>query len=364
MKALLPYVEKHLGAKVSGLVTAGVTAFGQLQSALISAPEGVGAVDLVTYAFESGNLAAILPAPVAGLAAYVMRSANPDKPEEVNDNPPIAHDTVENLIQRMGDVEITYDENAKKLSELQAQHSDVESRMTSLSKYVEDQQIACSTEAINLEALNKTHLNMANYVTNMETALQEDFENFRNGVDREINFVSEHQKELKRELENFKNGMSRKVADLENSSVVDVENLPLNIRQNNPGNIESTVPGGNRWKGEQDSTNRYAVFQTSAHGVRAMLYLLRKVYFSKHSLQTVESIIHRWAPLGDNSPKSVQNYIDVVSEDLNVNPDTTLALDTNGQQLITMMKSMAKFEGGRPLPYDKAVYEKALELLK
>ena len=141
----------------------------------------------------------------------------------------------------------------------------------------------------------------------------------------------------------------------------EIEAQPLNLRQNNPGNIESTLPGGNRWNGEQTSTNRYAVFESPAYGLRAMMYLLRKVYFQRHGLVSVESIIHRWAPLGDNSPESVANYIDHVAKDLRVQSVAKLTMDN--EQLTAMVKSMAEFEGGRPLPYDKEVYTEALELL-
>ena len=302
MKAFLPLVEKYLGPKASAAVTAGATAYGQLQSALISAPEGVTRLDLVMHALQDGNLTALLPAPLVGIATLVMRSANPEKPVDPMVAPPVARDP-ETLKQINADLSELF----KGQSELDARSNLLEGKVDSV------------------------------------TARQEKLENRAQDIIAKMTGLEE---------------VVDEAAQLDNT------NLPLNLRQNNPGNIESTVPGGNRWKGEQDSTNRYAVFETPAHGVRAMLYLLRKVYFVRHRLSTVYDIIHRWAPLGDNSPESVSNYIKSVSDDLRVEPHAQLALSTDDDQLVAMLKSMAEFEGGRPLPYNKSVYTKALELLK
>ncbi len=304
MKAILPLIEKYLGPKASAAAASGITAYGQLESALISSPEGVTAIDLVMHAIGDGNLAALLPAPLAGIAAFVMRSANPEKPVEEPYRPP-STDSMNTMVEMQETIEA--------FKELE-RHVD---------KYAME-----TTDRVNAldSAVKGRLLTMANDIANVQNEI--------------------------RLMEN------------EPPAKSDIENLPLNLRQNNPGNIESTVPGKQRWKGEQDSTNRYAVFETPAHGVRAMLYLLRKVYFARHNLTTVHSIIHRWAPLGDNSPESVANYIKSVSEDLRVQPQSQLSLDTDDDQLVTMLKSMAEFEGGRPLPYNKSVYTKALELLK
>ena len=74
-------------------------------------------------------------------------------------------------------------------------------------------------------------------------------------------------------------------------------------------------------------------------------------------------IIHRWAPLGDNSEASVNNYIAHVSKALGVTPKQILRLDHDDEQLIAIFMAMAEFEGGLPLPYSDSTYKAALTLL-
>jgi len=141
-------------------------------------------------------------------------------------------------------------------------------------------------------------------------------------------------------------------------------NMPRNLRNNNALNIEATVSGKSAWKGEMlQSDGRYARFETPQHGIRAGLYLLRKAYTQRHGLLTVHDIIHRWAPLGDNSEASVNNYIAHVSKALGVTPKQILRLEHDDEQLIAIFMAMAEFEGGLPLPYSESTYAAALTLL-
>ena len=141
---------------------------------------------------------------------------------------------------------------------------------------------------------------------------------------------------------------------------------PLGIRQNNLGNIRPTKEGKTPWKGEIASSTAYAAFKTPEHGVRAMMYLLRKSYFQKRGLKTVVDIIHRWSPYGDpgNSRASVDNYVIAVASALGKAPNQTLDLRHNDELLITMVRAMAKFENGKDVPYDDTVFLNALELLR
>ncbi len=81
--------------------------------------------------------------------------------------------------------------------------------------------------------------------------------------------------------------------------------LPRGIRNNNPGNIR----WGSKWKGlvpEPERTDQsFCQFVDPVYGIRA----IAKVMFSyrdKHGLNTVESIINRYAPPNENN---TQGYI-------------------------------------------------------
>jgi len=72
------------------------------------------------------------------------------------------------------------------------------------------------------------------------------------------------------------------------------------VRNNNPGNIERD---GDKWKGlaeDQSSDNRFCVFTHPKWGFRALAMLLEN-YQDKYGLNTIDAIIHRWAPPSDNN---------------------------------------------------------------
>jgi len=125
---------------------------------------------------------------------------------------------------------------------------------------------------------------------------------------------------------------------------------PVGVRQNNPLNILKTE-GGNKWRGEIDSDNRYANFIDIHHGTRAAVYLLRKSYFHKHGLQSVLAIINRWAPEYDSNPTKV--YAEYVADRIGVkNIVTVIDLD-NDYVLSEMFKAMARFELGQEASIDQ-----------
>ena len=313
MKKLITAVEKYLGPKLSAVAVAATTAAGQLSSALGATSGELDIIGVLTNAAQT-DLVSFLPAPIAGIAAYLMRSAKKPKKIKPATFIPAQHRLIEDL-------------------SLKASFAKQKSLETNA---------ALITAEHNIKVLQSR---MENLMKGFD-GLQKDFGDDIQIIDERLMALEDKEDEIEMELEDKKAG------------------VPFNIRQNNPGNIESTLPGGNKWKGEQDSTNRYAVFESPAYGVRAMMYLLKKVYYNRHGLTTIDKIIHRWAPLGDNSPESVNNYIDHVAKDLKIERDTILQIDVNDEQLVAMVKSMATFEGGRPPPYAKAVYTKALELLE
>jgi len=80
------------------------------------------------------------------------------------------------------------------------------------------------------------------------------------------------------------------------------------IRNNNPGNIKLS---NTAWQGkvpnDQNTDGTFEQFQDMAHGIRAV-YRLLITYANKHKLRTVDEIIDRWAPSGENSETARDNY--------------------------------------------------------
>lgn len=80
------------------------------------------------------------------------------------------------------------------------------------------------------------------------------------------------------------------------------------IRNNNPGNIKLS---NTAWRGKvpnaQNTDGTFEQFQDMAHGIRAV-YRLLITYANKHKLRTVDEIIDRWAPSGENSETARDNY--------------------------------------------------------
>lgn len=95
---------------------------------------------------------------------------------------------------------------------------------------------------------------------------------------------------------------------------------PRGIRNNNPGNLERS---GVRWQGEVDGNDmRFETFATPEAGIRALARNL-VTYHERHGLTTVESIINRWAPPGENQTGA---YVRAVAEAMGVSPDSPLNL--------------------------------------
>ena len=127
------------------------------------------------------------------------------------------------------------------------------------------------------------------------------------------------------------------------------------MRRNNPGNI---IRGVN-YQGEIfTDSGRFAMFQTWAYGIRAMIVLLRKYIVSGSSYpnscvtspqNTIRLIITQWAPPfscgGDNSESAVNNYIQFVSNRARIPADQQLSADKATLKKLVM--AMAAFEQGR-----------------
>lgn len=86
------------------------------------------------------------------------------------------------------------------------------------------------------------------------------------------------------------------------------------IRNNNPGNIEIS---GQQWQGQVSGNDpRFATFDTPEAGIRALAKNLI-TYQDKHGLNTVESIINRWAPPKENQTSA---YVQAVAKEVGVKP--------------------------------------------
>lgn len=83
-------------------------------------------------------------------------------------------------------------------------------------------------------------------------------------------------------------------------------------RNNNPGNIRH----GSKWQGlsVQQTDPSFCQFVSPEYGIRA-IYKLLQTYQKKYELNTVESIIDRYAPPNENNTTS---YINRAAKDIGV----------------------------------------------
>lgn len=72
----------------------------------------------------------------------------------------------------------------------------------------------------------------------------------------------------------------------------------LGLVLNNPANIQR----GSAWKGlsKIQKHKRFCTFESRVYGIRALIVLLR-TYHYKYKLNTIEKVIHRYAPLSENN---------------------------------------------------------------
>jgi hypothetical protein len=129
------------------------------------------------------------------------------------------------------------------------------------------------------------------------------------------------------------------------------------VRNNNPGNIDR---GHFNWQGqmpadkmtpEQKIEPRFVVFQTPGWGFRAMCVELH-TYWQHDGCRTIEAIISRWAPPGENDTTA---YIADVALKSGIDAHVVLNLD-DADQLIAIARAIASHEAGGPLPYAQSFY--------
>lgn len=117
---------------------------------------------------------------------------------------------------------------------------------------------------------------------------------------------------------------------------------PRGLRNNNPGNIRK---GNVVYQGEivPSKDDAFRQFTTMAYGYRAMFVLLH-TYQRKYGLNTIASIISRYAPSVENH---TEVYINAVAEVSGV-PATSHITTTNADVMVPIVVAMSKVENGVP----------------
>ena len=117
---------------------------------------------------------------------------------------------------------------------------------------------------------------------------------------------------------------------------------PRGLRNNNPGNIRK---GNVVYQGEivPSKDDAFRQFTTMAYGYRAMFVLLH-TYQRKYGLNTIASIISRYAPSVENHTEA---YISAVAEASGV-PATSHITTTNADVMVPIVVAMSKVENGVP----------------
>ena len=140
---------------------------------------------------------------------------------------------------------------------------------------------------------------------------------------------------------------------------INYETIPVGIRNNNPGNLRHYH---NAWKGlsEPPSDGRFCRFIDQEHGLRAIAKTLL-TYQNLWGLRTVEEIIHRWAPPGENR---TDDYVESVLYQTGLTDEIDMA---DYHTALAMLRAIVRHENGAgPLPggdwYTMAQYGSALML--
>lgn len=117
--------------------------------------------------------------------------------------------------------------------------------------------------------------------------------------------------------------------------------LSRGLRNNNPGNIRHS--NITKWKGQsaEQPDKSFVHFDSMEYGYRAMAKTLI-TYYRKHKINTIRSIISRWAPSNENN---TQAYINAVSTSMNLGPDIPFKVDMKAM-LIQLCAAISKVENG------------------
>ncbi|SKA76043.1 structural protein [Enterovibrio nigricans] len=127
---------------------------------------------------------------------------------------------------------------------------------------------------------------------------------------------------------------------------------PRGIRNHNPGNLEDN---NTPWLGRAGNDGRYLIFTRPEYGLRA-LYKVLLTYRYKYNVNTVEGILHRWAPPVENDTNA---YVKHVAQKLGVLPHTPLSME----DYPALVKAIVLHENGVQ-PYSDEVIAHAIALAR
>lgn len=132
---------------------------------------------------------------------------------------------------------------------------------------------------------------------------------------------------------------------------------PRGIRNRNPGNI---ISGKTRWQGMAPSQDdpRFVVFTGALWGLRALMKTLL-TYYRRHGLDTVQSLINRWAPPHENA---TDHYAHHVASFLGISRIQPIRVDDE-DTLVKLAQAIVLHENGRA-PWGKEKNWYPLELYR
>ncbi len=132
--------------------------------------------------------------------------------------------------------------------------------------------------------------------------------------------------------------------------------LPRGIRNNNPGNIRLTAA---KWRGQRaaQADAEFAEFESPLLGLRALMILLL-TYHRRYGLDTVESIINRYAPPHENA---TDHYAESVAKQLGVKRRQALDL-AKPAVLAGLARAIVQHENGKGDWYAAELYAQAASL--
>lgn len=112
------------------------------------------------------------------------------------------------------------------------------------------------------------------------------------------------------------------------------------VSYNNPGNLVKTSV---QWKGETERQGRFTAFETAHYGLRALCITLYR-YEQRHRIDTVFSLVKRYAPPHENNTKRYAKY---VAYRLGVKTKEKISLSSH---MPTLVKAIIQYEQGH-MPY-------------
>ena len=126
--------------------------------------------------------------------------------------------------------------------------------------------------------------------------------------------------------------------------------LSRGYKNNNPLNLVHDP--SNRWVGLVGHDGRFCCFDSVQHGFRAAFITIH-TYMIVHGLDTVDGIISRWAPEGENNTK---DYIWYVCGEMKCKRYKVLDFYSS-DEMCALVGAMAKMESGKE--FDKKIIRAA-----